>query len=329
MLTDNARDAVREHYQARNYDEVVRTLSEVPRAALLEVPEHAYMLADAARRVGGYPDILPLTSDVVEVARAQDDKATLCRALNLQGVLLLEQGQRQAAERAWFELVAVATSADDPQFVARASNNLGVSAILDMRLETAITNFQRAISAYVRIGWAHGCAQAHQNLGIVFRELDHVQESHAHFQHAMTFARTADCIDDVARAEHESALLMVYARENLVEAEQAAQRALDIFSQLKQPAGTAETFRVLGVVAMAREHFEEAQHQFDSAFQIARELKLRLLEGETLLGLSRLARLRHDPPGGYQREQVALEIFREMSAEPWGAQVRKRMDSLP
>ena len=329
MLTLNAREAVRAFYESRNYPEVVRILSKVSRASLLKAPEHAYMLADAARRVGGVPDVLDLITDVVEVARTQDDKTTLCKALNLQGVLLLEQGKAKAAERAWFELVIVATSADDAQFVARASNNLGVAAILNMRLETAITNLQRAISAYVRLGYPRGCAQAHQNLGIVFREMDHVQEAHAHFRNAMTFAHSADAPDDVARAENESALLMIYAGEDRTEAEAAAHRALDTFSQLKQPAGTAETFRVIGVIALARGHHDQAQHHFDNALTIARELKLRLLEAETLLGLSRLARLCNDSQGSYHHQFKAMEIFRDMGAEPWGEQVRRRMDALP
>lgn len=328
MLTLNAREALRALYDSRNYTEVVRTLSDLPRATLLEVPEHGYMLADAARRVGGVPDLLALITDVVEVARRQDDKKTLCCALNLQGVLLLEQGLAQAAERAWCDLVIVATAADDSQFVARASNNLGVAAILNMRLEVAITNFQRAISAYLRLGYARGCAQAHQNLGIVFRELDHVQDAHAHFENAITFAQTADCPDDVARAEQESALLMVYADEDLTDAESAAHRALDAFAQLKQPAGTAEAFRVVGVVALARGQREEARLSFDSALKIARELKLRLLEAETMLGLARLARLANDAPTSYNLQLLATEIFRDIGAEPWGDRVRLRMESL-
>lgn len=321
-------DAVREQYQARNYEQVVQALSTLPRDLLLRVPEQGYMLADAARRVGAMADLLGLLDAVVDASRSQGDTRVLCAALNLQGVVLLEQGQPAAAERAWCDLVIVATAADDPQFVARASNNLGVAAIINMRLETAIANFQRAISSYLRLGYARGCAQAHQNLGIVFRELDHVQDAHNHFDSAVTFARSADCMDDVARAEQEIALLMVYAREDLDLAEQYAKRALEKFSQLKQPGGTAEALRVIGVIALARRRYDEAEQTLNSALTVAQELKLRLLEAETLTALARVARIQNDAPRSYTLQHQAEDIFAQINAEAWGQQVRLRMDAL-
>lgn len=328
MLTAEVLETAREHFESRNYEGVVRTLSALPRDELLQVPEQGYILADSARRVGGVPDILGLMSAVVEVARDQNDVDVLCRALNLHGVMLLECGQAQAAERAWCELVIVATAADLPQYVARASNNLGIAATVNMRLETAISSFQRAISAYLRLGIARGCAQSHQNLGIVFRELDHLQEAHAHFQQAITFAQMADCLDDIARAEQETALLMIYGHEDLARAAELAAGALDKFSQLRQPAGTAEAMRVVGVVALARGRTDEAETSLKSALEMARELQLRLLEAETLLGLAVVARRHHDPPASYNLHHQAHVIFEDIGASPWGEQVQRRMIAL-
>jgi tetratricopeptide (TPR) repeat protein len=321
-------ETVREQYRARNYQQVVQSLSAVPREVLLRVPEQGYMLADAARRVGGMANVLELVEQVVVAAQSRGDAQVLCSALNLQGVILLEQGQTAAAERVWCDLVIVATSADDPQFVARASNNLGVAATIDMRLSTAITNFQRAIASYLRLGYARGCAQAHQNLGIVYRELSHMQEAHKHFRNAITFAQTADCLDDVARAEQETALLMVYAKEDLEVAQQLAQKALDRFTGLEQPAGTAEALRVIGVIAIARGRYDEAEQALSASLQVAQELRLRLLEAEILHALARLARIHNDPPRGYSLQQTAEKIFAEINALSWGQQVHRRMEEL-
>jgi tetratricopeptide (TPR) repeat protein len=328
MLAMNPVAAVRDEYAARNYSAVVQSLRDVPRDVILQTPELGYLLADSARRAGGVADVLPLIASVVEAAREQDDMDVLCRALNLQGVLLMDAGHRQAAERAWCDLVIVATAADNSQYVARASNNLGVAAIVDMRLETAITSFQRAISAYLRLGYAKGCAQSHQNLGIVHRELDHPQDAHTHFQLAITFANSADCMDDVARAEQEMALLMVYAHEDLQRAEELARHALERFAELKQPAGTAEALRVNGIVALARRSPVEAGYTLNSALHIARDMKLRLLEAETLLGLAAAARLQPDAPTSYNLQQQALAIFQQIGAPAWGEQVQRRMTAL-
>jgi tetratricopeptide (TPR) repeat protein len=328
LLATNVIEAARDHLEKRNYAEVVQLLAALPREELLELPEQGYMLADAARRVGGVGDVLGLITGVVEAARAQNETDVLCRSLNLQGVMLMERGQAQAAERAWCDLVIVASAADNSQYVARASNNLGVTATLNMRLETAITSFQRAISAYLRLGYARGCAQSHQNLGIVFRELDHLQEAHAHFQQAITFAQSVDCTDDVARAEHETALLMIYGREDLRRAADLATQSLDKFAQLREPAGTAEAMRVIGVVMLAIGQTQAAEETLQNALTLARDLKLRLLEAETLLGLAVVARRKHDAPSSYTLHHQAHVIFEETGASPWGEQVQRRMSAL-
>ena len=320
--------SARASYEARDYQNVVALLGKLSHAELVATPDAGFMLIDAARRIGSRVDVEPPIEEVVNAARQQGNLPVLCDALNLQGVLLLERGHAQAAERAWCDLVIVATAADSAQYVARASNNLGVSALFTMRMETAIASFQRAIAAYLRLGYARGLAQSHQNLAIVYREMDHAQDAHAHFELAMTFARTADCTDDVARAEQELALLMLYNGEDMQGAADMVRNALDRFSELRQPAGTAEAMRVLGVIEMARGHREEAEISLSSALSIARDLTLKLLEAETLLALARLARLNQDAPTGYTLHQQATAIFQEMGAEPWGVQVNRRMEAV-
>lgn len=319
MITDAT-----EQYKARNYAAVVQMLGGATRDALLANPNQGFMLADAGRRVGNVANVLELIADVVEAARTQRADLVLCNALNLHGVLLLEAGYAPAAERAWCELVDVATEADNSEFVARASNNLGVAAILAMRLDDAITSFNRSVTAYLRLGYSRGLAQSHQNLGIVFRELDHEKESLASFERAMTWAYSADCIDDVARAEQELALLLLYAGKDAGTAATTARQALDRFTDLGQPAGRAEALRVIGVVEIARGNFEAAASALDESLEIACTCGQRLLEAEVLLACAAL-------PSGQQSSYLigrAETIFEEMGAAPWGAQVRKRMEAL-
>lgn len=318
-------DTVRDRYHARDYAAVVRLLADVPRERLLEMPEQAFMLADSARRVGGISDVADLAARVVELARVAGPSRLLCDALNLHGVVLLERGRARAAERAWFELVAVATQTDNAEYVARASNNLGVAAILSMRLDEAIASFQRSVAAYRRLGYSRGLAQTHQNLGIVFREMDMPDEAHAHFHRAITWAYAADSVDDVARAELETALLLLYSPERDVNgARQNAQLALDRFAELVLPGDVAEALRVLGVVALAAGNLEEAEHTLNAALEGAKIHKRRLLEAETLVALAAVV----PEAKRYPLEKRADEIFGTMDAQPWGEQLRMRMVKL-
>jgi tetratricopeptide (TPR) repeat protein len=322
MSTTMTIDA-REHYAARDYNSVVALLGEIPRRQLLQKPEQAFLLVDSARRVGGIPDALSLAGEVVEAARGSEPRL-LCDALNLHGVLLLEGGHAHAAQRAWSELVNVASESDIPEYVARASNNLGVAAVLGMRLEEAIMSFQRSVAAYVRLAYPRGLAQSYQNLGIVYREMDHEDESHAHFQRAITWAYAANCLDDVARAEQELALLLLYSGNQVAAAMKSAQKALDRFTELGQPGALAEAQRVVGVVAIANREHARAQTELGEALVTARSQQLRLLEAETLLAMAQLA----PPAARVTHKQQAAAIFAEIGAGAWGEQVRKRMEAL-
>lgn len=318
-------DTVHDRYHARDYRAVVQLLGDVPRERLLETPEHAFMLADSARRVGGISDVADLSARVVGIARAAGPSRLLCDALNLHGVVLLERGQARTAERAWFELVAVATETDNAEYVARASNNLGVAAILSMRLDEAIASFQRSVGAYRRLGYSRGLAQSHQNLGIVFREKEMHDESHAHFQRAITWAYAADSLDDVARSELETALLLLYSPEkDVIGARHSAQQALDRFAELVLPGDVAEALRVMGVVSIAEGKLQDAVQTLNASLEGAKIHKRRLLEAETLTALAAIL----PASKRYPLEKRADEIFSAMDAQPWGEQLRMRMAKL-
>ena len=320
--------SARARYEARDYAAVVGMLADVPRLELLTSPERAFMLADSARRVGDTKDLLPLVNATVDAAREQKQTQVLLDSLNLQGVLLLETGHARAAERAWFDLVNVATQCDNPQYVARASNNLGVTATLAMRLEQAIDGFQRAIRAYSRLGYHRGLSQSHHNLGIVYRELDQEQQAHAHFHRAITFARTGDLMDDLARAEEELALVWLYISRDAARARSLVEIALGRFAELKQPAGAGNAQRVNGLIALFEGNLTEADASLQEALRIARDRSLRLLEAETLLGLATLEHQRQAEFKENTMREHARRIFFEIGAAPWGEQVQRRMKAL-
>lgn len=299
----------------------------MPREELLADPAQAIILANSARRVGGVEDLLSLVQGAVEAARVTDP-IVLCEALNLEGALLFERGMVQAAERSWCDLVEVATLGDQPQFVARASNNLGVTAILSMRLTDAITSFQRAVNGYLRLGYARGLAQSHTNLGIVFRELDHEQESIASFERALTWGDTAESPEEIARTEEELALYHLYICKDTSGAQQIAQRALERFTELAQPRGIAHASRVTGLVAFASHRNRVAEDLLICANNLARENNLELLQGEILMALSVVAQRRGSSPERVTFHEQARAIFAAVQAEPWGEQVARRMHQI-
>jgi tetratricopeptide (TPR) repeat protein len=317
----------RDRYDAHDYAGVVELLGHLSREELLADPAQAFLLANSARRVGGVEDLLEFVRQIAQVARERD-ATVLCEAINLEGALLFEQGHVRAAERAWCDLVEVATSVDQSQFVARASNNLGITAVLSMRLEEAIVSFQRAVNGYLRLGYARGLAQSNTNLGIVFREMDHEQNALASFERALTYGYTAEAIEDVARAEEELALYYLYICKDTSTAHTLAQQALERFNELRQPGGIAQASRVAGVVALAEHQDAAADELLNRALASARSNQIQLLQGETLLALAVLAERRRARPERFTLQEQARAVFAAVSAQPWGEQVARRMEQL-
>ena len=317
----------RDRYEAHDYAGVVELLGDLPREELLADPAQAFMLANSARRVGGVDNLLEFARAIAQAARG-GNATVLCEALNLEGALLFEQGHIQAAERTWCDLVEVATSVDEPQFVARASNNLGITAVLSMRLEDAIASFQRAINSFLRLSYPRGLAQSHTNLGIVFREMDHDQNALMNFERALTWGYTSEAMEDVARAEEEMALYYLYIVRDVRTAHDMAHQALERFKELRQPGGVAQASRVAGVIALAQHEDATADEVLNHALAAARTSNTQLLQGETLLALAVLAQRRGARPERFTLQEQARAVFAAVSAQPWGDQVARRMDQI-
>src|SRR5690606_6128620 len=180
----------------------------VDRTSIVTSPSLSFCLADAWRRVGRGTDAIALLQDA-EPAFARHGNDVLHRhRLNLEGMLRFDAGDVAAAESCWRSLLAAASEAHDDDFIARANNNLGVIYTLHGRWEEAIASYERAMVAYRSTGRRRGLAQAHQNLGITYRELDFAPKADHHFVQAIRYASADASEDEIARAEQERALLI-------------------------------------------------------------------------------------------------------------------------
>lgn len=312
-------------HENREYSALAALLEAQDRSVVAGSVRLAFWLADAWRRVGRGTDALRLLADARSAfARAGNVDVTRHR-LNLEGMLHFEAGDVSRAEACWRELLARASDAGDADFVARANNNLGVVCTLHLRPQEAVACYERAIAAYRRIGRRRGIAQAHQNLGITFRELGFAAEADHHFLQAIRYAGADGSMDEVARAEQERALLILLTRRDAPLARATARRALRTFESLREPGGAADARRVLGLIELGDGALDEAGAQFDVALRSARELRLPLIEAETLEALAALAERMNDLPRMQQLQHDADAIFRRVGATAWGRRTRARV----
>ncbi len=308
----------------RDYPGLAALLGPVPRSQLLAEPELGFLLAEAWRRAGEQARALELARELEPVCRRRGNDRLFRERSNLEGILLFESGELAGAEAEWRRLLDASSRAADDEFVARANQNLGIIYTLAGRWEEALASYERAIVAYQRLGYLRGLAQAHNNLAISYREMGFPDEADQAFRQALEFARTDGSMDELGRIEQEWALLTAI-RGDAALARVTAERALSRFRKLGEPAGAGDALRVLGVVALWDGRLEPARTRLNEALRLARELKLRLLEAETVEALAAVALATGNLAEAERLRAEGQAIFAELGAAAWGKQVRRQL----
>ena len=313
--------------EARDYGGVVSLLEPVDPSALTGEPELGYRLAYAWRRVGRSRDALPLVESLDPPIRRAAVEGLWRRRLSLEAMVRYDLGEVGRAEQLWEQLAAAAAEAGDHVLAAAASNNLGVVRTLQDRPEEALAAYTRALVASRGLGDRRGMAQAHQNLGILFREKRLRRESASHFRQAGEHARASRSDDVLGRVEEERALLFLD-QEDEPMATATARRALERFESIGDRSGVGEAGRVLGIAALRRRDAGGARAALESALEAGEDAGNALLRAETLEALAVLeqAESRGSLAAGHRRNATAL--FDEIGALPWGRRIRARTAEL-
>ncbi len=113
----------------------------------------------------------------------------------------------------------------------------------------------------------------------------------------------------------------------IVEAEQAAARALELAQRQEQRGNEARAIWVLGEIA-ARNAPAEAEGRYRSALALADELGMRPLVAQCRLGLGRLHRRSGDHPRADDQLAGAAQMFREMDMRSWLEQAEAELKEL-
>jgi tetratricopeptide (TPR) repeat protein len=309
-------ERARELFARHAWKELAKLLEAVPSAELHAQPQLGYWLADSWRRLGRHADALHLLEAITPaIKRAGIARLPLLR-LNLLGMIAFENGRVADAEQAWRELLDQASSEQDEEFVARANNNLGIIYTLHGRPTEAASCYERAITAYRKLGLTRHIAQSHQNLGITYRELDQFDESDKHFLHAIRYASEDESVDEIARAEQERSLLIYLNRRDARMATATVGRALERFSALGDPIGHADSLRVLAMIELGEGERENARAHAEQALAAAEAAHHSLLEAEILEVLAQAG------DEGQEFRSRAEEKFAAIGAAEWGRSFR-------
>ena len=308
----------RERYHTRDYVATAALLEQADETRRAAQPELGFLLAASWRQLGRSAEALELVIAVTDDVLRRGTARLALRRLNLEGMLRFESGAVAQAESLWLQLHGDAARAEDAEYVAHACNNLGVVYTLQTRRDEALASYERALVAYQRMGERLGLGQAHQNLGITYREADRPEHADQHFEAARNHATAASDDRLLGRVEAERALLLARLGDTRL-ADATARRARSRLQLVGDRAGTGEALRAAGLVAIAAGRPADAIGPLEQAAEIARATGHALLEAEALLGLS----YARGDAGGAATRAEAEAIFDRIGAIHWGRAMQR------
>jgi tetratricopeptide (TPR) repeat protein len=310
-LLQEARDL----YRARDYAATAALIEQADAARRVSQPELGFLLAASWRQLGRSAEALGLAVELTDPILRRGTVRLGLRRLNLEAMLRFEAGAVSAAEMLWQHLHGRASEADDAEYVAHASNNLGVVYTLQTRMDEALAAYERALVAYQRMGERLGLGQAHQNLGIAHRVSDRFDHADEHFESARYHATAATDDRLLGRVESERSMLLARRGDHRL-ADATARRARSRLQLVGDRAGTGEALRAAGLIAIAAGKPDAALEPLGQALEIARATGHALLEAETLLGLS-LARAATGSAYAEATRSSAEAVFERIGAMQW------------
>ncbi len=246
-------------------------------------------------------------------ALERGDAAIYRRAINMLGAAHFELGELAEAGHAFARALELASTAEDPLIIGRATNNLGMIANIAGRREEALTRYQLAIPAYQRVGSSVGLAETCHNMAITYRDLGRFDAADRYERRAIGYAREAGNPRLIAMAQVGRADLSLLRGEAAV-AEAVGQRGAAQYAAIPDHLGEADALRITGAARTALGALAGAREALDRAVILAHEYGSALIEAESCEARARLSAVMHDWAAVRTDAESALALFEQLGA---------------
>jgi putative nucleotidyltransferase with HDIG domain len=214
------------------------------------------------------------------ISESIKDFGGIAHAMNLMAVTNGQRGDLDNAERISATALVFAKTAGDNRLAAMISQNLGIAASVRGDANSALDHLASSLVTYRAAGLRDRLGPVLNNMGLVYTQLDRLDEAHAAYDEAVTHC---DATGDVPNR-----LLSLINSTNLWLARGEIDRAADLCSKVLAEAtavsdqrALAETFKHMGVIARARGSFDESERQLLAAYDGAMKREDLLLAAET------------------------------------------------
>ncbi len=210
-----------------------------------------------------------------------DDSAGLARvALNL-GIVRHERGDYAAAAEAYGEATKLAQESEDDKLAADAINNLAVLATIRGDLDEAVRQYEACLATFQKLDDKLGQARTFHNLGMTHADRRDWQSAMDTYERGFKLAQAQGHIDVMANIHLGSADVLLELGGTSMALCYCA-RALDIYRQVGDRLGEADTYRLLGKGFGRNREWTKADGMFQHSLRINEECENPLGVAETL-----------------------------------------------
>jgi len=292
---------------------VLDRLGALPVQELEQSPTLALLFGIAQARLGKHKSGRQWVTTALHTARARGDGAIEARALNVSGVIALEEGWIDEAESCFARALAAAERQGDRATVGRCSNNVGIIANLRGQYGKAVGSYTMALAAFQQAGHRVGVAEALHNLAVSYQDQGDLAKALETEERALKEATAAGDLALVALVQGGRAQIRLAMGETEL-ARREIERALAMHREVGNVVGEAEDLRVLAGVLEQSSQLEEAEAMLRDVTARATTLERPLLAAQARRDLSRLLHRQGREEEAQEAARRARDGFEKLGA---------------
>jgi tetratricopeptide (TPR) repeat protein len=263
----------------------------------------------------------------LETYRTLGDEGGQAAVMLTRGVVFQQQGQYQAAEEAYEEVLVVARRLDDKRTVAHTINNLAIIATIHGDLDTAIERYQTCLDMYTDDPENPVVAKTYHNLGNTYAIRQEWDQAMASYENGFRLAEQNQQLDVMANIHLSRADTLLDLGDGSMVA-LCCTRALDICKEIEDRLGEAEAYRLLGRLFSMRRQWSTAESLFQDSIRLTEEISNPLGAAEAWRDLGKMQAGRGLDSQARDSYDKAHAGFTNLGAESDAATVSGLIDEL-
>jgi tetratricopeptide (TPR) repeat protein len=302
------------HYGRKNGSD------ELTAEALLE-------LGDIYSRLGRWQESTRNLLESRSLAHKLGNVVTLARIDNILGTNLAEQGSLADAKKRFSKALRSADQSKQRSLGAMILMNLGIVHNIIGNWDEALAHFRRSLSLFEGTGEIIRIAEVHHNTGMSYASKKDFAAALQCFDWGIEYATRAGNPHLVGVSQLGKAGIY-FGQEDLTPALALCNKALAHFESSDDRLGTADAYKLKGMILAAMKEYDLAMTYFQSSLRINYEFKNLLNQGETHFQMGLMQQARRHPADAMEAFKKAEKCFRAIGARSALEETRVKLSTF-